>query len=53
MFVFKQRQQRIVNERWWKFEPKLGSKHVYLAEVGLEFFMNQTLNPFTIWVLNN
>ena len=53
MFVFKKRQQRIVNERWWKFEPKLGSKHVYLAEVGLEFFMNQTLNPFTIWVLNN
>lgn len=47
MFVFRQREQRIVNERWWKFEPKLGSKHEYLVEVGLEFFKNPILNLFT------
>ena len=36
-------------------EAKLGSKHEYLVDVGLEFFMNQILNPFTFlifgWVL--
>lgn len=45
MFVFKQRQQRIVNERWWKFEPKLGSKHVYFSRGRIRIFHEPYSEP--------